>query len=123
MPPWMSLEEREEVPEAQSRASTIAVSRPRVEGSSAGPAPTTPPPTIRMSSSRPGAAVACRAARVSSRSCGLSAPAFMAGPAFLRSVAALERGQHYFAALEFLQVRIASGGHRAAQGTDQVRGA
>src|ERR1700722_13304737 len=47
----MSLLDRLEVPLAQSRASTIAVVRPRVTASSALPPPTTPPPTTRMSSS------------------------------------------------------------------------
>ncbi|GAA3058150.1 hypothetical protein GCM10020000_46100 [Streptomyces olivoverticillatus] len=51
-PPWMSLLDRLEVPAAQSRASTIPVTSPRVAASSAVPAPTTPPPTTRMSSSR-----------------------------------------------------------------------
>src|SRR5580704_4740089 len=47
----MSLLDRLEVPLAQSRASMIAVVSPRVTASSAVPAPTTPPPTTRMSSS------------------------------------------------------------------------
>src|ERR1700742_2311985 len=47
----MSLLDRLDVPLAQSRASTIAVVRPRVTASSAVPAPTTPPPTTRTSSS------------------------------------------------------------------------
>src|SRR5215467_2144440 len=47
----MSLLDRLEVPLAQSLASTMAVVRPRVTASSALPAPTTPPPTTRMSSS------------------------------------------------------------------------
>ena len=60
----MSLLDRLEVPLAQSRASTIAVVRPRVTASSALPAPTTPPPTTSTSSSpRAIAAIAsCRAA-------------------------------------------------------------
>lgn len=51
-PPWISLLDRLDVPEAQSRASTRPVDRPRVAASSAVPAPTTPAPTTRMSSSR-----------------------------------------------------------------------
>src|SRR5581483_2310672 len=47
----MSLLDRLEVPLAQSRASTIAVVRPRVTASRAEPAPTTPPPTTRTSTS------------------------------------------------------------------------
>src|SRR6476659_3042584 len=47
----MSLLDRLDVPLAQSLASTMAVVRPRVTASSAVPAPTTPPPTTRMSSS------------------------------------------------------------------------
>ncbi len=47
----MSLLDRLEVPLAQSRASTIAVVSPRVTASRAEPAPTTPPPTTRMSTS------------------------------------------------------------------------
>src|SRR5262249_8743456 len=47
----MSLLDRLEVPLAQSRASLIAVVRPRAPASSAVPAPTTPPPTTKMSSS------------------------------------------------------------------------
>ena len=50
-PPWMSLLDRLEVPLAQSRASTTAVVSPRVTASSAQPAPTTPPPMTRMSTS------------------------------------------------------------------------
>src|SRR6202034_3682556 len=47
----MSLLDRLDVPLAQSRASMIAVDRPRVTASSALPAPTTPPPTTSTSSS------------------------------------------------------------------------
>src|SRR5690242_15775950 len=47
----MSLLDRLEVPEAQSRASTSPTVRPRVTASSAHPAPTTPPPTTSTSSS------------------------------------------------------------------------
>src|SRR5487761_1695963 len=47
----MSLLDRLEVPLAQSRCSTIAVVRPRGTASSALPAPTTPPPTTRTSTS------------------------------------------------------------------------
>src|ERR1700690_2815701 len=47
----MSLLDRLEAPLAQSRASMIAVLRPRLTAPSALPAPTTPPPTTRMSSS------------------------------------------------------------------------
>ncbi len=65
----MSLLERLEVPEAQSRASTRPVDRPRVTASSAVPAPTTPPPTTRMSSSR-----SAIAASASARSSGPSVP-------------------------------------------------
>ena len=51
MPPCTSFDERLEVPEAQSRASTIPTRRPRVAASSALPVPTMPPPMTRMSSS------------------------------------------------------------------------
>ena len=47
----MSLLERLDVPEAKSRASTSPTDRPRVAASRAAPAPTTPPPMTRTSSS------------------------------------------------------------------------
>src|SRR3954463_14789397 len=47
----MSLDERDEVPDARSRASTSATLSPRVAASSAAPVPTTPPPTIATSNS------------------------------------------------------------------------
>src|SRR4249920_2743955 len=49
----MSLLDRDEVPDDQSRASTSAVSKPRVTASTAVPAPTTPPPMTSTSNSRP----------------------------------------------------------------------
>ena len=51
MPPCTSFDERLDVPDAQSRASSRPVERPRVTASSADPVPTMPPPTTRMSSS------------------------------------------------------------------------
>ena len=51
MPPCTSFDERLDVPDAQSRASSRPVERPRVTASSAAPVPTMPPPTTRMSSS------------------------------------------------------------------------
>ncbi len=44
-PPWMSLLDRDEVPDAKSLASTSPTDSPRVAASRATPAPTTPPPT------------------------------------------------------------------------------
>src|SRR4051812_5072014 len=49
----MSLLDRLDVPDAQSRASTRPTVSPLVTASRAAPAPTTPPPTTRMSSSVP----------------------------------------------------------------------
>jgi hypothetical protein len=43
----MSLEERLEVPEAKSRASTSATDSPRVAASSAAPVPVQPRPSAR----------------------------------------------------------------------------
>ena len=52
MPPCTSFDERLEVPDAQSRASSRPPSRARGStASSAAPVPTMPPPTTRMSSS------------------------------------------------------------------------
>ena len=51
MPPCTSFDERLDVPDAQSRASSSPVESPRVTASSAAPVPTMPPPTTRMSSS------------------------------------------------------------------------
>src|SRR6478609_3123916 len=47
---------------------------PRVTASSAAPAPTTPPPTMRMSSSLPGSVVPLRTSMDLSRASGLNAP-------------------------------------------------
>ncbi len=73
-PPWMSLEERDDVPAAQSFASTMPTLSPRVTASSAAPAPTMPPPTIRMSSSWPGAVLPLSTVIEASRSAGPRAP-------------------------------------------------
>src|SRR5438067_9950231 len=48
-PPWTSLEERLDVPDAKSRASTRATAKPRVAASSATAAPVIPPPTTGRS--------------------------------------------------------------------------
>src|SRR5699024_9227510 len=45
----ISLDEREEVPEAQSEASTRPTFSPRLAASKAAPAPLTPPPTTSTS--------------------------------------------------------------------------
>jgi hypothetical protein len=50
-PPWNSLLDRLDVPAAKSRASTNPTRRPRVTASSAAPAPVTPAPITRTSSS------------------------------------------------------------------------
>ena len=68
----MSLLDRLDVPEAKSRASTSPTDSPRVAASSADPAPTTPPPMTRTSSSV--SAIACSA---SSRAAGDSATDLM----------------------------------------------
>ena len=49
MPPWTSLDDLEEVPEAKSPFSTRAVRSPRLAASSATPAPVMPPPTTTTS--------------------------------------------------------------------------
>src|SRR4051794_23755476 len=64
----MSLLDRLDVPEAKSRASTRPTARPRVTASRAQPAPTTPPPMTRTSTSVP-----ARAVRAASREPGESA--------------------------------------------------
>ena len=51
MPPWIILEDFDEVPEAKSPFSTSAVFRPRLAASSATPAPVTPPPMTSTSNS------------------------------------------------------------------------
>ena len=48
-PPWISREERPDVPDAMSRCSTSAARSPRLVASSSAPAPTIPPPTMRTS--------------------------------------------------------------------------
>ncbi len=48
-PPCTSLDDRLDVPEAKSRASTSPTFRPRLAASSAAPAPTTPAPITRTS--------------------------------------------------------------------------
>src|SRR5690625_5483682 len=45
----MSFDDRDDVPEAQSLASTTPTLRPRVAASKADPAPVTPPPTMKTS--------------------------------------------------------------------------
>src|SRR3954453_12054404 len=65
----MSLEDRDDVPDARSRASTSATLRPRETASSAVPVPTTPPPTMAMSNSS-----ARMRFSASARICGLIAP-------------------------------------------------
>src|SRR4051794_24310351 len=65
----MSLLDRDDVPDAKSRASTSAVDRPRVAASRAEPAPVDPAPMTRTS--KPSLAKRSSAA---SRCSGLSAP-------------------------------------------------
>ena len=48
-PPWMSLVDREEVPEEKSSRSTRPTRSPRVAASSAAPHPVAPPPTTSTS--------------------------------------------------------------------------
>src|SRR5580692_2466548 len=66
-PPWISLLDRLEVPEARSRASTRATRRPRDAASRAAPAPVIPPPMTstsnRSAASRPSVALRSRASR------------------------------------------------------------
>ncbi|SII21106.1 Uncharacterised protein [Mycobacteroides abscessus subsp. abscessus] len=69
----MSFEDREEVPEAQSWASTTPTLSPRVAASKAEPAPVTPPPTTKTSSGSSGL-VASMVCRDSSRNEGDSSP-------------------------------------------------
>src|SRR4051794_28249572 len=49
MPPWTSLEDFDDVPEAKSSRSISAVRRPREAASRATPAPVMPPPTTTTS--------------------------------------------------------------------------
>src|SRR6185437_2807278 len=66
-PPWMSLLDRDEVPDPKSRASTSPTDSPLVAASRATPAPTTPPPTTSTWCS-----MRAIAARARSRSAGPS---------------------------------------------------
>ena len=52
MPPWIILDDFEDVPDAKSPFSTRAVFRPRLAASRATPAPVIPPPTTSTSNSR-----------------------------------------------------------------------
>src|SRR5699024_11874697 len=56
----ISLDEREEVPEAQSEASTRPTFSPRLAASKAAPAPLTPPPTTSTSRGLSAVAERCR---------------------------------------------------------------
>src|SRR6185436_4166209 len=51
-PPWMSFDERDEVPEARSPFSTSSARSPRCAASSSTPQPVMPPPTITKSKGR-----------------------------------------------------------------------
>src|SRR3954452_1373072 len=143
MPPCTSLDDRLEVPEAKSRASSRPTLSPRVAASTAEPAPTMPPPTTRMSSS-----VSLSAAIAAARSAGPSRDGYVtagleAGVACLsppgadwetvivlslpgrrRPATGLLRSvgrDNDLDALELLQVRVSRRGHAAAQGSHEIR--
>src|SRR5665647_1938952 len=75
-PPWTSLLDRLEVPPAQSWASTMPTLRPRVTASRATPAPVTPPPMTRMSSSWSVVVLASSVSRAAARVWAVSAVVF-----------------------------------------------
>src|SRR6267143_4782810 len=57
MPPWISLDDRPEVPLAKSSPSNRATRRPRMAASRATPQPVIPPPITRRSNCSPEGAV------------------------------------------------------------------
>src|SRR5690554_369591 len=102
MPPCTSFDDLLEVPEPQSRASTMPTLSPRVTASSAQPVPTMPPPITRMSSS-----FDFNPSMASERS---SIPSFEEWEAFLRLIIGCPAspggigGDDHVYPLEFLQV-------------------
>src|ERR1039457_5146058 len=132
--PWISLLDRDDVPEAKSLASTSPTDRPQVAASSATPAPTTPPPTTSTCSSEPAIAAIAEA-----RSAGPSltapnacvvtvqnatqAPAAGSSPGRCGRPACHDRrarGHRDLDPLELLQVRVPGGRHRPAERAHQV---
>src|SRR5512133_3350745 len=122
MPPCTSFDDRLEVPDAQSLASSRPTLKPRVTASRALPVPTMPPPTTRMSSSfdfrrsiaaarSSGPSFVDLVTELSCVICKLPSPSVVLASTLVHSV----RRDNYLHPLKFLDSAVAGGGHRAAK--------